>query len=154
MSKFDQTTHLLLCPSCGATNRLPGDRRVAAASCGACQAPLLDGRPIAVDEAGFERHLGRDTIPLLVDVWAPWCGPCRAMAPAFDAAGQAFGDEVRLLKLNIDEAPETAQRFGIQSVPALLLFSRGRLIAQSAGARDSRGIQTWARAHLSTLPRP
>jgi thioredoxin 2 len=89
-----------------------------------------------------------NTIPVLTDVWAPWCGPCRMMEPMFVRAAELLEPRVRLLKLNLDEAPTTARRFGIQSVPTLLLTSHGQLIAQSAGARDSRGIIDWAKSQL------
>jgi thioredoxin 2 len=137
----------LVCPHCGAINRVPAGRS-AGARCGSCHRPLFEGRPVAVDAAGFERHVRADEIPVLVDVWAPWCGPCRAMAPMFERAAGELEPAVRLLKLNADEAPEIAGRLGIRSIPALLLFERGEVRGQTAGSRDARAIVEWTRQQI------
>jgi thioredoxin 2 len=141
-------THLV-CPHCGAVNRIPPARPARAAQCGACHHKLFDGHPVAVDQAGFERHAVRDGIPLLLDVWAPWCGPCRMMAPQFEQAATILEPEVRLLKLNADEAPEISARLGVRGIPALFLLRGGRVIGQSAGAMSAQAIVDFARRHLA-----
>ena len=129
-------------------NRVPPGRPAAEANCGRCKSKLFAGEPLAVDTPAFDRHVSRSGIPVLVDVWAPWCGPCRAMAPQFAAAARALEPEVRLLKLNSDEESAAASRYGIQGIPALLLFKHGRLAAQTAGAMTAANIVAWTRANL------
>jgi len=138
----------IVCGGCGQINRLPAGRTPAAARCGKCHAPIFDGHPVAVDEQAFGRHVSHSGVPVLVDVWAPWCGPCRAMAPMFERAAAELEPDVRLLKLNSDEAPGVSARFGIRSIPTLLLLQRGREIARVSGATDSQGIVVWTRAAL------
>lgn len=138
----------IVCPACGAINRVPVERDARAARCGACKAKLFDGRPHAVDAAGFERHVAKDEVPILVDVWAPWCGPCRAMAPMFERAAQALEPEVRLLKVNSDEEPALAQKLGVRGIPALFLLKGGRVVAQTAGAMDAGRLVAWTRQNL------
>lgn len=138
----------IVCSACGAVNRVPPERPASAAICGLCKAKLFTGAPIDADAASFERHLKRDDIPLLVDVWAPWCGPCKAMAPQFARAAQMLEPEIRLLKVNADEQPAISARYGVRGIPAMLLFKGGNLAAQTAGAMDANGIAAWARSHL------
>ncbi len=138
----------VVCPACGAINRIPADRSPAAAHCGTCKAALFTGEPVAADTAAFDRHGGKGDIPVLVDVWAPWCGPCRAMAPEFARAAQMLEPEVRLLKVNADEEPAIGARYGIRSIPTMLLLRKGQLVAQTAGAMDANRIAAWARAHI------
>lgn len=133
----------LVCPHCGTLNRVPEARLAAGPRCGACKSALFSGEPLAVDEAGLTRHVVHDGIPLLVDVWANWCGPCRAMAPQFAAAARTLEPQVRLLKLDADQAPQTMQRYGISSIPTLLLFSNGELRARQAGAMSAAQIAQW-----------
>jgi thioredoxin 2 len=147
MSDANHANHVV-CPACGAINRVPGDRAPDAAKCGACKAGLFAGEPVAVDSASFDRHVARNDIPVLVDVWAPWCGPCRSMAPQFERAAQLLAPDVRLLKLNADDEPAVAARYGVQGIPALLLFKNGRLAAQTAGAMDATRLVDWTRSHL------
>ena len=123
----------IVCPSCGAINRVPGDRSAQTAHCGSCKADLFAGKPVAVDGAGFERHTGKNDVAVLVDIWAPWCGPCRSMAPQFERAAQVLEPDVRLLKLNADENPEISARYGIRGIPALLLFKGGKVAEQIVG---------------------
>src|SRR5271170_1934076 len=139
-----------VCPSCSAINRIPADRPAEQAKCGTCHQPLFPGKPVPVDAAAFERHVTRDDIPVLVDFWAPWCGPCLAMAPAYERAAAELEPRFRLLKLNTEEEPAIAARYNIRNIPTLMLFSDGREIARRAGASDTRGIVSWASAQIAS----
>ena len=144
MTKFKH----IVCPHCSAINRVPADRSAAPALCGTCKARLFMGEPVAVDAAAFDRHTTKNDIPVLVDVWAPWCGPCRGMAPQFARAAKMLEPNVRFLKLNADEQPAISARYNIRSIPTMLLFKNGRLAAQTAGAMDADRIAAWARTSL------
>ena len=143
------TNRQIVCGHGGKINRLPAERAVADARCGSCHQPIFNGRPVEVDEAGFDRNLAQSSVPLLVDVWAPWCGPCRSMAPMFERAAQELEPMVRLLKLNTDNAPSVSSRLGISGVPTLLLMHDGREIARRSGAMDTRTIVAWTTAGLA-----
>jgi thioredoxin 2 len=139
----------VVCGHCGQINRLLADRPATAAHCGSCHKPLFGGHPIEVDEQGFGRQLANSDIPILVDVWAPWCGPCRAMAPMFERAAKELEPNVRLLKLNSDKAREVSSRLRITGIPTLLLMRGGREISRSSGAMDARSIVAWTKAGLA-----
>ncbi len=138
----------IVCPRCSARNRVPADRPAAAARCGACHQPLFDAHPAAVDEAGFEQQLRGNDIAVLLDVWAPWCGPCRMMGPQFERAAGELEPNVRLLKLNADEAPAVSARLGVRGIPAMYLFKNGAIVAQTTGAMNADAIVRWTREHL------
>ena len=142
----------VVCPHCGGVNRVPAAARALAAKCGKCGEHLFSGYPADVDGGMFERQVARSTLPVLVDVWAPWCGPCRAMAPAYEAAAKELEPDVRLIKLNSDNEQAIAGRLGIRGIPALLLYRGGAEVARSAGAMSARQIVEWTRAALSSRP--
>ena len=134
----------IVCPACDATNRVPAARLGEGPRCGACKAPLFQAKPVALDEARFRRHLRNSGIPLLVDFWASWCGPCRMMAPEFEKAAAQLEPRIRLLKVSTEEAPNLAAELGIRSIPTLALFAGGQEVARQAGAMPARSIVAWA----------
>lgn len=138
----------IVCPHCDTINRVPQAKLADGGRCGQCHQRLFDGHPAALDTARFERHLAKSDVPLLVDLWAPWCGPCRMMAPEFERAAAALEPAVRLVKVNVDEEPALAQRFNARSIPTLVLAFRGRELARAAGARSAAQLVEWTRAEL------
>ena len=138
----------VVCPHCAGVNRVPADRLGAGGKCGRCKRPLFTGRPLEIAAGGFQTQLRRSDIPLLVDFWAPWCGPCRVMGPAFEQAARELEPGVRLLKVNTEEQQAIAARLGIRSIPTMILFAGGREVGRLSGALDSPGIVAWARQQL------
>ena len=137
---------IVVCPHCHAANRLPAERLADGGTCGKCKTRLFAGEPIALGAANFDIHAGRSDIPLLVDFWAPWCGPCRTMAPAFAQAARQLEPEFRLAKVNTEEEQQLAARFGIRSIPTLALFKNGREVARQTGAMDAASLMRWVRS--------
>ena len=139
---------VIACPRCNARNRVPQARLREAPNCGKCGAPLFDAHPLALDESGFDAHVMRSQLPVLVDFWAPWCPPCRMMAPQFEAAAAQLEPVVRLAKIDTEAQPGLGGRFGIRSIPTLVLFAGGRELARQPGAMGMADIVRWARQHL------
>ena len=144
---MSESTHVV-CPHCGGVNRVPSERLGAGGKCGRCKQALFTGAPIEADAEQFGTQLTRSDIPLLVDFWAPWCGPCRMMAPAFAQAAARLEPSVRLLKVNTEEQQAIGARFGIRSIPTMVLFAGGRELERVSGALDAGGIVGWTRAQL------
>jgi thioredoxin 2 len=138
---------IVVCPHCHAPNRVPAERLTDGGTCGKCKARLFSGEPMELGAANFDSHVSRSGIPVLVDFWAPWCGPCRTMAPAFAQAAQQLEPEFRLAKVNTEEEQQLAARFGIRSIPTLALFRDGHEVARQAGAMDAGSLMRWARSH-------
>jgi thioredoxin 2 len=138
----------VVCPHCDAVNRVPGDRLGQGAKCGKCHAPLFTGAPVALGEGRFAQHIQRSDVPVVVDFWAPWCGPCRMMAPAFEEAARRLEPRARLVKVNTEEAQGLAARFGIRSIPTLGIFQHGRELTRTAGAMDLGRLLAWVQPYL------
>lgn len=144
--------HQIVCPGCGAVNRVPADKPAAAGRCGKCGNALFSGKPFDADAEMFARQTTRSDIPVLIDVWAPWCGPCRMMAPAFEAASAIIEPQMRLLKLNSEAHHGVAGRLGIRGIPTMLLYAGGREIGRVSGAMNTQQIVGWAKDQLSGAP--
>jgi thioredoxin 2 len=132
------------CPACLAANRVPADRLAEDPKCGKCGTRLLDGAPAELGEQQFEDFVRRTQLPVLADFWAPWCGPCRAMAPHFERAARSLKDRVRLVKVNTEESPGLAARYAIRAIPTLVLFKDGAEVKRVAGAMDAGALARWA----------
>jgi thioredoxin 2 len=139
-----QSIHVV-CPHCSAVNRMAADRPASEAKCGACKASLFTGEPIALTAKTFDKHVERNDMPLIVDFWAPWCGPCRAMTPIFDKAAKELEPRARFAKVNVDEEPAIAARFGIRGIPTLIAFEKGKVAKQHSGLVDLNFLKGLAR---------
>ena len=131
------------CPECHGLVRVPADRLADNPSCPRCKHRLFDGHPVELDAGSFAQHVGRGDLPVVVDFWAPWCGPCHAMAPHFAAAAGRLEPRFRFAKVNTDAVPDLATRFSIRSIPTLIVFRGGKPVAQQSGAMDAGSLARW-----------
>ena len=139
----------IVCPRCAAVNRIPASRLGEEPRCGKCHEALFGDQPPELNGATFTTHLQRNDIPMLVDFWAPWCGPCKKMAPAFQQAAAELEPAIRLAKVNTEEQQQIGAQYNIRSIPSLLLFKGGREVARQAGAMSAADIVRWARAAVA-----
>ena len=139
----------LVCGYCGAVNRVPGARLQEGPRCGRCHAPVLDGTPVTLSEADFDAFVGRNDLPLVVDFWAEWCGPCKMMAPAFAQVAREQRVQFRLAKLDTETSPAIAGRYAIRSIPTLILFRHGQEVDRAVGALDAGRLRAWLQRHAA-----
>ena len=136
------------CPACGAVNRLPADRLKDGPGCGKCGEKLFQGRPVVLTSGNFAKHVVKSSIPVVVDFWAPWCGPCKTMAPVFNQVAGDLEPFIRIAKLNTEDEGAIAARYAIKSIPTLILFKGGKEVARQSGAMDRGSLTGWIRTHI------
>ncbi len=138
----------IVCAACGAVNRIPADKPAKEARCGRCGAKLFTGKPVELNDAIFQKFVTRTSIPVVVDFWAEWCGPCKMMAPEFARAAEELEPQVKFAKLDTERNQMTAMQFGIRSIPTLMIFREGKVIAQQAGAMPASQIVQWVKSSI------
>lgn len=138
----------VVCPSCSATNRVPTEKSASAAKCGKCGAALFNGQPTELTGANFTKHIRNSSVPVVVDFWAEWCGPCKMMGPEFAKAAATLEPDVRMAKLDTETAQNVAAQYNIRSIPMLKIFKDGKVIAEQAGAMPADQIAQWVRSNI------
>ena len=153
MSMSTEAPHIV-CPVCDVVNRVPGAKNALGAKCGRCHKPLFTGKPVSAAAKNFAKQISANDIPVLVDFWADWCGPCKAMAPIYEQVTAEFEPKVRFLKVDTEAEAALAAQYNIRSIPTLMLFRKGAVVAQRAGASDAQSLRNWLRQHASPQNSP
>jgi thioredoxin 2 len=142
----------IVCPHCDAVNRVPGTKPIAEAKCGRCHKQLFEHKPVAVGSKSFMTHVQRNDVPVVVDFWAEWCGPCKAMAPAFERVAAEIEPSARFLKVDTEAAPDLAEQYKIRSIPTLMIFRDGVPAFQIAGAMNTGKLRHWVQQYIQLSP--
>ena len=137
-----------VCPHCHTTNRIASDQLGNQPDCGSCHQPLVTGEPVALDNDSFARHTGRSQLPVVVDFWAPWCGPCKMIAPILDEVSKDYADKLQVAKMNVDDNREVPAKFGIRGIPTLMIFKNGNIEATKVGALSKSQLAAFIDSNL------